>query len=107
MAHTAIVPVTMTLTADTDTVVYTVPNTDIFNVVTVSLAATGADTMVRLAVGTGISPVAGEYILYDYPISKDTGPIRLEKEIFSPDMKIFARAGAAGVNVVVTGLKET
>ncbi|MDO9428452.1 MAG: hypothetical protein Q7T93_16670 [Methylobacterium sp.] len=107
MASYPIAPVTQALTANTDTLLYTVPASGRnFGVVTVNLACSTADANVRLAYGTGASPAAGGYLIYDYPLKAAGAPLRIERDMLTPGTKVWARASAAGVSAILTGLED-
>lgn len=90
------------LTADTDTLLYTVPAGKI---ATVNIRVTNRNAIsaaITLAIGPGQTPAAADYIEYQAPLD---GHLPLEDTglILSAGEKVWARASLASVSVRVHG----
>lgn len=93
------------LAATADTLLYTVPaNT----VATINIRAANRNSVqcgIRIAIGSGASPVNADYISYDIPvyakdITEETGIVCGAGE------KVWARSDLANVSVRVHGFEE-
>lgn len=93
------------LAAGADTLVYTVPASTIATV-NIRVANRNASAVkIRVAIGTGASPAAGDYIDYDISVPasgilEDTGIVCGAGE------KIWVRSDVANVSVRVHGFEE-
>ena len=68
-----------------------------------------ATASVRLAYGTGSSGSAGEYRLYDYPLTPAGSPgsvVALTGQVLQAGQRILAYSSTNDVDVVVTGYEE-
>lgn len=92
------------LTADTDTLVYTCP-ADTVATINVNFCAKSANAAIRLAHTGGSTPAATDYLEYRRTLAagdsfERTGIYMTEGE------RLYARASASGVSVVVSGPEE-
>lgn len=96
---------TANLAAGADMLVYTVPASTIATV-NIRVANRNASAVkIRVAIGTGASPAAGDYIDYDISVAangilEDTGIVCGAGE------KIWVRSDVANVSVRVHGFEE-
>ncbi len=94
------------LAAAADTLLYTVPASTV-TTLNIRIANRNASAIkVRVAVGTGAAPAAGDYIDYDIPVAaggilEDTGIVCGAGE------KVWVRSDLAGASVRVHGFEET
>lgn len=94
------------LTANTNTVVYSIPLNIQFATISVKLTnTTTADVVVRLAASPNTTPASSDFMLYDVPLPAN-GVMDVACELYSPGEKIIAHASAVGVSVRVTGLEQ-
>ena len=94
------------LSADTNTLLYTVPVGKIatVNIRTANRAATVAK--IRVAIGTGGSPASEDYIEYEQELPAN-GVIEDTGLVCSAGEKIWAYSNTANVSVRVHGFEET
>ena len=94
------------LSETTDTLLYTVPASTLATL-NIRVANRNSTTVaIRVAIGTGASPAAKDYIDYDFPVAangvlEDTGIVCTAGE------KVWAYSSTAGVSVRVHGFEET
>lgn len=97
------------LSATTWTTVYTVPAATTFTGSISVCNRTAGQVTVRLGLGTGSSPSAGEYIEYDLPLTPAGTPgssFERSGVVLETGMKVLAYSSAASVSVVVYGYEE-
>ena len=91
-------------TADTDTIIYTVPDS-VLAVCNISVCNTGMNTAsVRIALAAGDTPMDGEYIEYDTPVPA-RGSMERTGIALQAGRRVIVRASAA-VNIVVYGMED-
>jgi len=92
------------LSANTDTLIYTCPSSTVATKTVTFVARTQAAT-VRLAHTTGGSPASTDYYAYGRSLAASK---EYEKSgiFLNAGEKLYARADATGVSVVVTGPEE-
>jgi hypothetical protein len=106
MANYPIATVTRALAPGVDELLYTVPADREFATITVNLAPGAIDAAVSLAYGTGAAPAAGGYVLNGVPVIASGAPARLERDLITPGVKVWATASAAGVSAILTGMEQ-
>lgn len=93
------------LAAGADTLVYTVPASTIATV-NIRVANRNASAVkIRVAIGTGASPNAGDYIDYDITVP-DNGILEDTGIVCGAGEKIWVRSDVANVSVRVHGFEE-
>ena len=93
------------LTPETNTALYTVP-TGKLSVVAISLCNTGSDTTkVSIALSTGDTPAAGDYIEYAYSIVP-SGSVERTGLVLDAGKRVIVRATTDGVDALVYGMEE-
>lgn len=92
------------LAAATDTEIYAVPSGKKASV-NVAFCARSQSANVRLAVTGGSAPAAGDWIEYDVSLPA-SGVLERTQIWMTAGEKLYARASAAGVSVVVYGPEE-
>lgn len=90
---------------DTNAVVYTVP-ADKMAVCNISICNTGGEqSRIRIALSDTGTPVAGDYIEYDY-ILPPNGSMERTGIVLDAGKNIVAMATTGSVNVVIFGMEE-
>jgi hypothetical protein len=92
------------LTADTDTLIHTC-DTGKVDTVNVSFCAKSANAAIRLAHTGGSTPAATDYLEYGRTLAAADSFERTGIYMTAGE-KLYARASASGVSVVVTGPRE-
>lgn len=92
------------LSADTDTLVYTLPAGKKASV-NVSFCARTQAADIRLGVTSGGAPAATDWIEYDVTLAQN-GVLERTQIWMEQNERIYARASATGVSVVVFGPVE-
>lgn len=90
------------LAAEADTLIYTVPAGKVATVNVRFANRNAAEVKIRLAIGTGATPAAEDYLDYDVPvilILEDTGLA------LSAGEKIWVRSDTANVSVRAHGME--
>ncbi len=93
------------LSATTDTVVYTVPSSKVASMSINLVNRTGVAVTVRLAVAANTTPTNAEYLEYDATIPAN-GVLERTGIVASANKKIVAYASAASVSINVYGFEE-
>lgn len=94
-----------TLVANTDTELCTVAAGKVATVSVSVCNRSGGTAKLRIAVGTGGAPAAGDYIEYDTPVPSP-GVLERSGIVVGAGEKVFIRSDAAGVDVRVHGFEE-
>lgn len=92
------------LSADTDTLVYTAPSGKKASV-NVSFCARTQAADIRLAVTSGGTPANADWVEYDVTLQQG-GVLERTQIWMNANERLYARASAAGVSVVVYGPEE-
>lgn len=96
---------TADLVAATDTLLYTVPASMLTTCNVRFTNRNGVETVISLAIGTGVNPAAADYFTYNQTLPAN-GIIEEMGIVCSAGEKIWARAARANVTVRVHGYEE-
>lgn len=94
------------LTATTNTIIYTVPALQVATLNINMVNRTSAAITVKLAISANASPVVAEYIEYDISIPANGGVLERSGLVVGAGENIVAYASAAGISVRVHGFEE-
>lgn len=98
----------VTLTASTNTTVYTAPDTVYYSEVDIALLNPGTtDATIELAVSKTGTPSDAEYIEKGAIVFKAGGVVVRSNVKMSPGEMVVAKSNQAGVVVRVTGVEKT
>ena len=93
------------LTATTDTLLYTVPDSSLATL-NIRVANRNSTTVaIRVAIGTGEAPAVKDYIDYDFLVAAN-GVLEDSGIVCSAGEKVWAYSSMAGVSVRVHGFEE-
>jgi len=93
------------LAATTNTTLYTCPASTVTAATVLVCNTNAASVTVRIGVGTGASPAAGDYVEYDSTIPA-YGVLERGALVLTAGEKIFVYASTTGVNVRANGYEE-
>lgn len=93
------------LTAATNTTIYTVPGGTVTTFSVCLCNRTGLPALVRLALASGASPTAAEWLLYDTPIDGN-GTIERTGLVLDATKQVVVYANNAGVSATAYGFEE-
>ena len=93
------------LTATTDTLLYTVPDSSLATLNIRVANRNSTAVAIRVAIGTGASPAVEDYIDYDLLVAAN-GVLEDSGIVCSAGEKVWAYSSMAGVSVRVHGFEE-
>ena len=96
---------TANLAAGADTLVYTVPSSTVATINIRVANRNAAAAKVRVAIGTGETPTAADYIDYDISLAAN-GILEDTGLVCSSGEKVWVRSDVANVSVRVHGFEE-